>query len=130
MLIIHDNGKIIATMSGTFDAPAAIVAEIPDGFAVTGVNENGELILSVRPKTQEEQLETLKKAASITAAGFTDEQAAKVPDLYPAWEPAEAVQPGDRRSWGGKLYKAVQAHTTQANWTPDAVPALWAEVVA
>ena len=26
---------------------------------------------------------------------------------------------------GDKLYKCVQAHTAQDNWTPDIVPALW-----
>ena len=129
MLIIHDNGKIIATMSGSYQAPDVIVVDVPEGYEVIGVNaETGEPIFREKPKSTEEKLETLQKAATITAAGFTDEQAAKVPDLYPAWEPAEAVQPGDRRSWGGKLYKAVQAHTTPADWTPDVVPALWAAI--
>jgi hypothetical protein len=27
-----------------------------------------------------------------------------------------------------KLYRCVQAHTSQADWTPDATPALWTEV--
>ena len=27
--------------------------------------------------------------------------------------------------YNGVLYKCVQAHTSQANWTPDATPALW-----
>ena len=28
----------------------------------------------------------------------------------------------------GKLYRCVQAHTSQTDWTPDAAPALWTEV--
>lgn len=133
-LIIYDEtGAVIFSQTGR-NIPSLVgtaVMEVPAGKEVDRVDpETGEVILKDREKTAGEQLETLKKAAAITAAGFTDEQAAKVPDLYPAWEPAEAVQPGDRRSWGGKLYKAVQAHTTQADWTPDAVPALWAEVKA
>lgn len=28
----------------------------------------------------------------------------------------------------GILYKCVQAHTSQADWTPDAAPALWVRV--
>lgn len=133
-LIVYDEfGNVLFTQTGR-NIPSLVgtaVMEVPAGKEVDRVNpETGEVILKDKEKTAGEQLETLKKAASITAAGFTDEQAAKVPDLYPAWEPAEAVQPGDRRSYGGKLYKAVQAHTTQADWTPDAVPALWAEVKA
>lgn len=35
---------------------------------------------------------------------------------------------GDRRRFDGVLYKCVQAHTTQADWTPDITPALWVAV--
>ena len=35
---------------------------------------------------------------------------------------------GDRVQHGGTLYKCVQAHTSQADWTPDATPALWVVV--
>lgn len=38
----------------------------------------------------------------------------------------EAVEVGDRRSYDGVVYVVLQAHTTQADWTPPAVPALWA----
>ena len=32
---------------------------------------------------------------------------------------------GDRRRYNDLLYRCVQAHTSQADWTPPAVPALW-----
>jgi hypothetical protein len=35
---------------------------------------------------------------------------------------------GKRISYGGKLYKCVQAHTAQDGWEPPNVPALWTEV--
>lgn len=43
---------------------------------------------------------------------------------YP-WKPGEAVKVGDRRYYNGAWYVCLQAHTTQADWTPDVVPALW-----
>lgn len=46
-----------------------------------------------------------------------------------AWVANEKVLVGTRRTYGGKLWEAVQAHTTQADWTPSATPALWKEVV-
>ena len=55
-----------------------------------------------------------------------DETAATVPSLFTPWKPGEAVNVGDRRYYAPRLYKAVQAHTTQADWTPDITPALWA----
>lgn len=56
---------------------------------------------------------------------FTDENALKVIDLYPKWAVGIAVAKDSRYQYEGKLYKCVQVHTTQADWTPDATPALW-----
>ena len=56
---------------------------------------------------------------------FTDENALKVIDLYPVWTVGIAVAKDSRYQYNGKLYKCVQAHTTQADWTPDVTPALW-----
>ena len=56
---------------------------------------------------------------------FTDENALKVIDLYPVWAVGIAVAKDSRYQYEGKLYKCVQAHTTQADWAPDVTPALW-----
>lgn len=56
---------------------------------------------------------------------LTDEQAEEVTVLYPVWESGVAYAVGDRRQYNGLLYRCVQAHTSQADWTPDVVPALW-----
>ena len=59
---------------------------------------------------------------------FTDENALKVIDLYPKWVVGIAVAKDSRYQHNGKLYKCVQAHTTQADWQPDVTPALWVKV--
>ena len=56
---------------------------------------------------------------------FTDENALKVIELYPKWAVGIAVAKDSRYQFNGKLYKVIQAHITQADWTPDAVPALY-----
>ena len=61
-----------------------------------------------------------------SVASLDDETAATVPSLFTPWTVGEAVNVGDRRYYAPRLYKAVQAHTTQADWTPDVTPALWA----
>lgn len=58
----------------------------------------------------------------------SDEQAYYAPDIYPAWKDETAYAVDDRISYGGKLYKCVQAHTSQSDWTPDVTPALWVRV--
>ena len=61
-----------------------------------------------------------------SVASLDDETAVAVPSLFTPWTVGEAVNVGDRRYYAPRLYKAVQAHTTQADWTPDVTPALWA----
>ena len=56
---------------------------------------------------------------------FTDENALKVIELYPTWTVGIAVAKNSRYQYEGKLYKCIQSHTTQADWTPDVTPALW-----
>lgn len=55
-----------------------------------------------------------------------DDQTALIgKELYPLWAEGIAVAKDSRYQYNGKLYKCVQAHTTQADWTPDVTPALW-----
>lgn len=63
-----------------------------------------------------------------SVASLDDETAVTVPSLFTPWTVGEAVNVGDRRYYAPRLYKVVQAHTTQADWTPDITPALWAVV--
>lgn len=48
--------------------------------------------------------------------------------LFPAWRVGESVIVDDRRQYQGVVWKVVQAHTTQADWPPDLVPAIWGRV--
>jgi hypothetical protein len=62
------------------------------------------------------------------AESLTDDYAYEVPEIFERWETAWNYSVGDRRSYEDKLYKCVQAHTSQPDWTPDKTPALWTEV--
>ena len=56
---------------------------------------------------------------------FDDENALKVIDLFPMWAVGLTVSEGERYQYKGRLYKVRQAHTTQADWTPDKAPDLY-----
>ena len=64
------------------------------------------------------------------AVSLSDGEAASVPELITAWAYPVAYAEGDRRSYGGKVYKVRpgQGHTSQADWTPDKTPNLWAVI--
>ena len=57
-----------------------------------------------------------------------DEAALDVTDLFEPWKTDTPYATGDRVKHNDLLYRCVQGHTSQANWTPDATSALWTRV--
>jgi hypothetical protein len=55
----------------------------------------------------------------------TDEVALKAKELYKEWTAGKAVVVGERLRYGDRLYKVIQPHTTQADWTPDITASLY-----
>lgn len=70
----------------------------------------------------------LRQLIEQLAGTLDDETALTGVELFSAWTTGKAYAVGDRVQHGGTLYKCVQAHTSQADWTPDAAPALWVVV--
>ena len=70
----------------------------------------------------------LRQLIESLAIALDDETALTGVELFPMWAIGRAYATGDRAQYGGTLYKCVQAHTSQADWTPDATPALWVVV--
>ena len=54
-----------------------------------------------------------------------DEVALQNISIYPEWREGLNLQIGDRLKYQEKLYKVIQAHTAQADWQPNLVPALF-----
>lgn len=69
--------------------------------------------------------EILKKAA----AYLDDEDAVEAVELFPAWHPNEPYIVDQRVRFEGILYRCLQAHTSQDDWTPTAAVSLWAKVL-
>ena len=69
-----------------------------------------------------------RKSIEQAASMQSDEQALENISLYPVWIEGIPVVKDDRYRYGDKLYKCVQSHTTQSDWTPEKTPALWTEV--
>lgn len=67
----------------------------------------------------------LRQLIEQLAVTLGDETALTGVELFPMWAIGRAYAVDDRVQHGGILYKCVQAHTSQADWTPDAVPALY-----
>lgn len=46
-------------------------------------------------------------------------------NLFVPWDAVSNYVVNEYREFQGKLYKCLQAHTGQEDWTPDVAPALW-----
>ena len=62
------------------------------------------------------------------ATSLSDTDALDAVALFPAWAVGVAYEADTRIRYGEKLYKVVQAHTSQEDWLPDETPALYTEV--
>ena len=59
----------------------------------------------------------------------TDEQALKAPAIYPRWKADAVYITGQRVLYEDVLYKVLQDHTSQEQWTPTDAPSLFAKVL-
>lgn len=75
-----------------------------------------------------EEARAYRHKIELAAESQDDAQALESIELFPKWEPGISVAVGERYQHLGKLYRVVQAHTTQADWEPQDTPALWTEV--
>ena len=62
------------------------------------------------------------------AVSLSDEEALGGVELFPAWLTNIDYAVDYRVRYLTKLYRCVQAHTSQEGWEPPNVPALWTEV--
>ena len=80
------------------------------------------------------QAEAIREAMDIAGATLDDEQALVCVRLYRPWEVGKAYSIGDFLTYGvngvgdPQLYKVAQAHTSQADWKPDATKALYSAI--
>lgn len=62
------------------------------------------------------------------SASLADDDALEAIELFAPWAADTDYAADVRVRYGDKLYRCVQAHKSQTDWTPDATPALWTEV--
>lgn len=76
-----------------------------------------------------EKARQLRAYIEKASASLDDTDALNAIELYPVWADDVSYVAGDRVRYDGVLYKCLQAHTSQPDWTPDAAPSLWAKVL-
>ena len=75
-----------------------------------------------------EEAKELRKLIEKAAAGLSDEDAVKGVALSEAWAPGMEYPAAKRLRYENDLYKTRQAHTSQADWTPDITASLYERI--
>lgn len=75
-----------------------------------------------------ERARELRALIEQATASLDDAEALSGIELFPMWKTGTSYAIGDRVQHNDILYKCVQAHISQSDWTPDVTPALWTQV--
>lgn len=81
------------------------------------------------PEAQTQAYADALTLAKIQAKTVDDETAVLVPNLFDIWSDSKHYTKDTRVTYNGVLYKCLQDHDAQADWTPADAPSLWAKVL-
>ena len=128
--VMLENGfKEIINVVPSYDANTQVVTM--DSYTEEATTITVNYVVTAKPLTKEEQLENQRKLAlAFFAETLSDAQALQVPMLFDEFDGnGVAYKVGKRVLYNDILYKVIQAHTSQADWTPVAAPSLFAKVI-
>lgn len=80
-----------------------------------------------RPLTAEEVTALLIRQ-SVNTLEVDDNTALRMMDFYPEWAENTAYSAGYKVQRNGKLWRVVQAHTSQVGWEPETATSLWEQI--
>ena len=93
------------------------------------VRTDEELALNEAGISTIEEAEQLRTELNNLISTMTDEEAVERPILFPNWKVGITYSVGTRVRYGGRIFKVLQTHTSQEDWTPSRAPSLFAEVL-
>lgn len=80
-----------------------------------------------RPLTESE-VSRMLLTQQVNSLAVDDNTAARMMVFYPAWEAGVSYAVGYKAQYDGRLWRVLQAHTSQAGWEPVSAAALWEQI--
>lgn len=108
------------------------------GYADTGayVRYRWEVIdiefseAEIQNQEAQKAMEMLNMDFASQVQTLSDEMALEVPSVFPVWQVGVEYEVGFKLRHNDILYKVLQAHTSQDDWSPDIAVSLFAKVIA
>lgn len=82
-----------------------------------------------RPLTEAE-VSRMLLARQVNTLTVDDNTAVCMKAFYPTWDAGVAYSVGYKVQYDGRLWRTLQAHTSQNGWEPENTPALWEQINA
>lgn len=76
-----------------------------------------------------ENAKRLRPYIEKAATSLDDTDALNAIELYPEWKPDISYDVYQRLRYDGVLYRVLQDHTSQNDWTPDVATSLFSQVL-
>lgn len=70
----------------------------------------------------------LRQIIEQAAQSLDDKTALTAIPLHPVWAVGTEYAMGHKVQYDGKLWRILQAHTSQTGWEPENAPALWEQI--
>lgn len=80
------------------------------------------------PSEEEQKREQTEIVLQMFARALPDEEALKVPLVFAEWQPDIDYVAGDVLRYDSELYRVIQPHRSQADWTPDVALTVFSRV--
>ena len=95
------------------------------------LQEETKLLNAVRQNQPMTESEVARLLITQQINGLTvdDNTALRMMEFYPEWAAGVDYATGYKVQHGGRLWRCLQAHTSQAEWEPENAPSLWAKVL-
>lgn len=75
-----------------------------------------------------EQALTFRRQLDSIIENLQDDEALDMSILFPLWCNGKTYETSDRVQYNNILYKCLQNHTSQEDWTPDIAVSLWVRI--
>ena len=125
----YKNGNNVIATVGTLDLPEITVEEYETEMETAKKRAEEQAVIAERsrPLTESEVSRMLIRQ-QINGLTVDDNTALRMMEFYPEWAAGVDYATGYKVQHGGKLWRCVQAHTSQTGWEPENAPALWTEI--
>ena len=99
--------------------------------------EDTEMVISLRRRMvieekyrplTESEVSRMLIAQQINTLTVDDNTALRMTEFYPEWASGQSYTVGYKVQRNGKLWRVLQAHTSQAGWEPENAASLWTEI--